>query len=201
MNIPSMGGTAIGVQLQRYAMEAPDKTSIVELGTWLGAGTRQLALGAQQWRKDIEIHTYDWFIIRGNEVAKAWKFGVRVYDGQDSLPLVKENLKDIKVPIFYHKGEITKAPWTGRPISVYVDDACKYEKTFIPALKIFSPHWIPGKTVVVFMDYYFHLWRPGDPGLHFQHQFVEAHPESFKHIGDCKDYCVAYFLYTGGLKF
>jgi hypothetical protein len=198
--IPSMGGTAIGEQLQRFAIEAPDKTAIVELGTWLGAGTEQLALGVQTWKKDIEIHTYDNFIIRGNEVDKAAKFGVTLYDGLDSLPLVKSWLKKMTAKIIFHKGEITKDKWNGRPISIYVDDACKYEKTFIPALRNFSPFFIPGKTILVLMDYWFYIRRPDDAGLRFQPKFMTEHKENFDHFGDAKDHCVAYFRYLGGLK-
>lgn len=195
-----MGGTAIGNYLQQYAANAPDMTSIVELGTWLGAGTEQLALGIAQAKKNIHIHTYDWFQIHGNEVGKAAAFSVAVEDGQDSLPLVKKYLSPIPVEITYHKCEITEQNWNGRKISVHVDDACKYEKQFVKALKIFSPHWIPGKTIVVLMDYYFYLWRPKDPALKFQSQFIQAHRECFEHLADVRDYCVAIFRYLGGLE-
>jgi predicted O-methyltransferase YrrM len=45
--IPSMGGTEIGAQLRRAARLAPANTAIVEVGSWLGAGTAQLALGVR----------------------------------------------------------------------------------------------------------------------------------------------------------
>src|SRR5690606_12370375 len=42
---PSMGGKKIGPFLRKLARAAPSHTAIVEVGSWLGAGTAQLAIG------------------------------------------------------------------------------------------------------------------------------------------------------------
>jgi hypothetical protein len=46
-DIPSMGGRQIGPFLQRAAADVPGEMAIVEVGTWLGAATAELARGLQ----------------------------------------------------------------------------------------------------------------------------------------------------------
>ena len=59
--IPSMGGREIGPVLRNLARHAPAGTSIVEVGTWLGAGTAQLALGIRERARpsEVALHCYD----------------------------------------------------------------------------------------------------------------------------------------------
>jgi hypothetical protein len=199
--IPSMGGAALSKGLIKYTMKAPDHTAAVLLGTWLGADTLPLILGVEKSGKDIEVHSYDCFEIHGNEVDKAAKFGVELHEGQDTLPLVKEYLSGHDfVKTFLHKGEITNQTWMDRRISIYVDDACKYEKEFILVLKIFSPFWIPGETIVILRDFYFYLQRPYDKGLRFQKYFIQSQGDSFRFISGSKKLCTAIFRYMGGIK-
>lgn len=190
MQIPSMGGTSLGPLLQKWAL---DSETVVELGTWLGAGTKQLA-STCPWL----VYTYDIFKIHGNEIDKAAAYGVTVTEGQDTLPLVKSFLSEFK-NIRYFKGRICDQTWTGIPIDLYVDDACKYEPEFIGALKKFAPYWIAGKTVCVFMDYWWHLKRPKDSRAIFQKEFIESHKESFEFITEDKSLGCAAFKYLGGL--
>ena len=197
--IPSMGGGALKDLFFVNAKEATDGSAIVELGTWLGAGTKHIADGVKASGNNVEIHTYDDFIIRGNEVQKAAKFGVKVEANKNCLPLVKKFLSAYN-NIIFHKGEITKTEWNKKPIHMYIDDACKYEENFIKALKIFSPYWIPGKTIIVLMDFYFYLLRSYDEGLKFQFDFIKSHSDNFKPIIKYEKLCTAVFLYKGGLK-
>mgnify|MGYP001809881313 CR=1 FL=1 len=190
MQIPSMGGTSLGPMLQKWALDAE---TIVELGTWLGAGTKQLASTCPGI-----VHTYDIFKIHGNEIDKAAAYGVTVTEGQDSLPLVKKMLSEFK-NIRYYKGRICDHEWLGIPIDLYVDDACKYEPEFIGAIKKFSPYWIAGKTICVFMDYWWYLSRPNDERAKFQKNYISNKPESFEHIISDKHLGCAAFLYKGGL--
>jgi len=199
--IPSMGGEAVGkFKLREIAAACESGTAIIELGTWLGAGTEHLGLGVQDSGNDVEIHGYDWFEIHGNEVDKAKAWGEDVKVDEDTLTRVKRYLSGIKANIILHKEEIGNVTWSGRPVSLYLDDACKYEKEFVNSIKIFSPYWIPGKTIVVLMDYYFHEWRPSDKGLECQKIFIEAHQECFEPIWEMKKYATKAFKYLGGLK-
>lgn len=192
--IPHMGGGTLGPWLQKYASNADPGTAIVELGTWLGAGTQYLAEGAPD---GVTVHTYDKFQIKGNEVDKAARQGLTVRHKQDSLSVVKEFLKDYDNIIFY-KGEITSAKWMGPKISVHVDDACKLLPEFKFAINTFSPYWIPGKTILVLMDFYFYIKRVDIPGYICQKNWMDKHKENFKHIESWEDQSSAAFLYLGG---
>ena len=199
MVIPSMGGREIGDVLRFWAAKAKRGEAIVELGCWLGAGTAQMA--AAIVGKDVELHSYDRFRTSTSEKAKAAREGVELEVGQDTMAWVAERLSPIGARVFLHKGKISAAKWKGRRIALHVDDACKQEGTFIDALRKFSPFWIPGRTVVVLMDYWYFLKKPEHPWLKFQHSFVSARPEMFRQIWILKELCCAAFVYRGGLTF
>ena len=198
--IPSMGGERLAKFFKYHASKAPDGSALVELGTWLGSGTLPLIQGVASSARDVEVHSYDDFVIRGNEVDKAALYGVSLKDGQDSLPLVKKWLSGYKVKLHLHKGEITETKWNKRPIYMYIDDACKYKDNFLKALRIFSPYWIPGQALIVLMDFFFYLKRPQDEGLKFQKEFMDSHADNFKCIYENQGICTAIFRYQGGLK-
>jgi len=195
MNIPHMGARTIGPWLELFAMEADECTAIIELGTWLGAGTEFLARGAQG--RNIDVHTFDIFETKGNEVKKAAVQGLDIKNGQDTLPIVKEFLKAYD-NIVFHKGKITNTTWIGPQISVQVDDACKMPKEFAFAINHFSPFWIAGKTVLVLMDYYFYKKRPDMPKLICQRKYIESHKDNYKFLRDWPEQACAAFGYLGG---
>jgi hypothetical protein len=187
--IPSQGGVAIGSFLQKAAAEAPAGTAIVEVGTWLGAGTAQLALGLEGRTDPPALHTYDYFVAAPVHVEKAAAFGLEVREGQDTLPIVKNYLSPFKCEVVYHRGNLQEQTWKLPSISVYVDDAAKTPKTFYHVMKTFGPHWIPGITIVVLMDYTF--WRkvektePAEAEkFKVQMNFIEGHSDCFAPIED-----------------
>jgi len=199
--IPSMSGREIGAELRMWASESIPGTSIVELGTWLGAGTEQLALGVEDSGKDVEIHCFDRFEVRGSEIEKAARDGVTLENKQDTLPLVKENLEKYKTKIIYHKENITNIEWDiKKPISMYVDDVCKRDRKFNHAIKTFSPAWIPGKTVIVLMDYYWSLRHLKEPDAQCQPKFMKKYGHFFHHLKDWLGLCCAAFVYLGGVE-
>jgi len=195
MNIPHMGGRTIGPWLELFAMEAEPGTAIIELGAWLGAGTEFLARGCIG--NNVDVHTFDIFMVKGNEVQKAEKQGVYLNPKQDTLPLVQSYLSKYE-NIVYHKGNIADTIWIGPQISLHVDDACKSPKQFKFAINHFSPFWIPGKTVVVLMDYYFYKKRPDQPELICQKEYIENHGYAFEFIRDWPELACAAFKYLGG---
>ena len=157
--IPSMGGREIGPVLRNLARHAPAGTSIVEVGTWLGAGTAQLALGIRERARpsEVALHCYDRWQANRSEITKAAGCGVHLAFEEDTLPRVRRTLDPFGVPVEYHKGELLGVQWDGGPISVYVDDATKMPEAFLHALRTFGPSWVPGTTRLVFMDYDY--WR------------------------------------------
>lgn len=175
--IPSKGGREIGPELRAYAATASPGESIVELGTWLGAGTVELSSGAPA---GVEVHTYDRFRgSAGNPVGQ-----------------VVENLQGCK-NVWAHSGEITNAVWKGGSIAVHVDDACKRSPTFERALEIFSPFWRPG-TILVLMDYFWSKRHPNEENAQAQPRFIERNVDRFRTIKLWAGKSCAAFEYLGG---
>lgn len=207
--IPEMGGRRIGEFLRKWAQEAPKNTSIVELGTWLGAGTAHMAMGLQSRTggHDIRVHTFDSFKISATSAEKARKQGVQFNEGDDTLPWVRNALKPFGRLIEFHKGMLDETTtWNGEPISLYVDDATKYPYTFYLCLKKFGPSWIPGETIVVLMDALIYLKKKGlTPkqigDLRIQHDFVTQRPGTFTPVKELNDTSVAAYRYEGGIDF
>ena len=171
----------MGPLLRRVARDVPPDTSIVEVGCWLGAGTAQLALGlrVRQSAGRVRLHCYDRWQANVAEVEKAAHWGVVLSTGQDTLPHTRRTLEPFEVPVEFHQGDIMDARWEGGPISVYVDDASKKWRAFYHVLITFGPHWIPGKTVVVLMDY--NIWKSTGADAHrCQKEFIEAHDGCFQ---------------------
>ena len=155
---PSQGGVEIGPWLEKYASEVPEGSAIVELGSWLGGGTAYLALGAM--KSKAEIHVYDRFVCASEEEQeKAAKFGVKLALGEDTLPRVMTALIKFGVGVHYTKNSFKPAipvKWDDTRIGLYVDDLTKVELLWSHAMKTFRPHFIPGKTILVLMDYFFY---------------------------------------------
>lgn len=207
--IPEMGGRRIGGLLRTSAEAAPPNTAIVELGTWLGAGTAQMAEGLRSRSDDhqVSIHTFDSFKISASSVAKAKNQGVFFNDGDDTLPWVKSALTNYSDLVEFHKGMLDESTtWSGQPISVFVDDATKYPYTFYLCLKKFGPFWVDGVTIVILMDALIYLKKRDLPAknladLRVQHEFILDRPESFEAIEGFSDTSVAAFKYKGGVDF
>jgi hypothetical protein len=183
---PSMGGRQIGEHIREAVKRIPDGTAIVELGTWMGAGTAQAALAVMDYEKDNPIYTYDRFIVSGRQPMKAAREGVELEPGTSNYDLVSGMLNVFPVPITVIRKEIKKAEYHGAPIGLYIDDACKQESNFLQTQRIFWRHFIPGVTICIFMDFY--LWKKtGDEKHKFQYNFITERPEQFKHMKDVEE--------------
>ena len=183
---PSMGGRQIGEHIRNAVKQIPDGVAIVELGTWMGAGTAQAALAVVDYEKDNPIYTYDRFIVSGRQPMKAAREGVNLKPGTSNYELVKGMLSVFPVPITVIRKEIRKSEYHGGPIGLYIDDACKQESNFLETQRIFWRHFIPGVTICIFMDFY--LWKKtGDEKHKFQYNFITARPDRFKYLKDIEE--------------
>ena len=187
LDIPSMGGREIGAFLHEHSAEVDAPRAIVEIGTWLGAGTAHLARGAVGRKAAPAIHSYDVFYASASEVKRAHRQNIDLEVGGDTRPLVRTWLEPIGADLSLHKGDIMRATWEGPEIGLYVDDAAKTPTLFFHVLDTFGRHWVPGVTTVVLMDYGY--WRKiSNKRLRrrarVQQNFVESHPECFERIED-----------------
>ena len=197
--IPSMGGRKLGPLLREAARRAPGGTAVVEAGSWLGAGTAQLALGIRdRERPDVTLHCFDRWRTSPDEVAAAARAGLRLKPFEDTLPHVRRMLEPIGVPIRFHRGDLEHARWDGGAISVYVDDVSKQLPIFCHALATFAPSWIPGETTIFLMD--FHHWRKSKAREdEFQRRFIEAAGSCFEPIEVRTATSLAMFRYKAAL--
>jgi hypothetical protein len=157
------GGRATGDELVRAAREVSPGLPIVELGSWLGSGTAHLALGVLDGRGRSQIVTFDRWVARKGQRAKAAAQGVEFAEEQDTLPWVVESLRPFGVSIEFRKGDLLDASWDGRPIGLYVDDAAKDWSLFVRSLEVFAPSWIPHVTTLMMMDLHFGGVTVGEP--------------------------------------
>lgn len=177
---PSQGGVEIGPWLEKYASEVPLGSAIVEVGCWLGAGTAHLALGAME--SGAAIHCFDRWTATVEEVRKAKEFGVSLIEGEDYLPRVERMLQSFDCEIHYRQGNLKDKDlsWSGPPIGLYVDDATKVEELWLHAMKVFKPHFIPGKTILVLMDYWF--FETHGSRYAAQQRYMAEHADQFEMV-------------------
>ena len=187
---PTLRGTRAGLLLRRLARDAPDGTSIVQVGCWLGAETAQLALGLRERRdpEAVRMHCYDRWQATGDDAKRAARRGMRLRPGDDRRPLVRSRLEPLRLAIGLHDAARGVAPWKGGPISVYVDDS-ESPELFHEALRRFGRSWIPGRTVVAFMDV--RLWN-------VRKRVLESAGRCFEPLG-ADDQAV--FLYKDAARF
>jgi len=210
-DIPSMGGREMGIVFDRFISCIPDNTDIVEIGTWLGAGTAQLSLSVTKHGKDSVIHSYDRFKASTKDCLKAidplnYKYhsdlkmdgkGMPIYleCGQDTLPVVKDLLKPFD-NIVLHKTDINKMKYSGRPISILVVDAAKKGKEFKRLMEYLSTFLIDG-AVIFLMDFYFYRIKDKD-SLRYQERYITKHPD-YQVIESYPEWCTAVIKYKGAI--
>lgn len=128
--------------------------AIVDLGCYVGGSTAYLAEGLRRAGRTQQIHAYDRF--RTSESLKEaflYPAGIAPFDG-DEIGAVTENLLAPWQPgITLHCGEISEAVWNGEPIELLAIDAAKTAADADAMARIFFPHLIPGRSVVVHQDY------------------------------------------------
>lgn len=171
-----MGGSELGPQLEYFARKSLG--AVVEVGSWMGAGTVHLARGVAKTGNQLFI--YDRWKATQDEVRKAQTAGVTISASEDLLPHVRKNVEKITSNAHFVQGDIINAKYSGGPIGLYVDDAAKTEAIFRYVTGLFAPHWMDGATIVL-MDFYH--YRKGGERFRFQETVVSAFPESFEQIG------------------
>jgi len=198
--IPSMNTPFAKSLLRGLARSAPDGTAIVEVGTWLGSGTAQLALGVSDRERPVPIHSYDRFHADKSEAQRAAAWGLEIAPSSDTRPVVEKMLRDFPSEIHLHKGDLFGIRWNKGPIGLYVDDAAKRPSAFYHVLEVFAPFWVPGETVIVLQD--FNYWRKlsstrSRRRYRVQRDFVERHPECFTELPyeELEETSVAVFRY------
>jgi hypothetical protein len=173
--IPSMGGRQLGDDFDKYVCAMPNGLSIVEMGAWLGAGTAQIALAMYKHEKNLStLYCCDLFFAHGKEADKAKNQGVNLESHQDTLPVIKDHLKELSkyVKIEFHKGNVSTYKHAGEKIGIFILDCTKKNPSFTNLITRMEKHFIKGQTIVFFMDYYY-FKKTKDKGHECQKDYVE----------------------------
>ncbi len=172
--IPSMGGRELGPRIDSHVSIMKNGLNIIEIGSWLGAGTAQIMISMINHGKDRSIlHVYDRFRATGSEIKKAKKCNVKLKPAMNTLPIVKNNLAPFSklVNHEFHRGDALDIVYKDGEIGVFIIDTAKRANSFTAVMNQFQKFFVPGETICFFMDYYYYLHRPDD-GLEFQEQFI-----------------------------
>jgi hypothetical protein len=170
-NIPRMNDPAVYDRLEQAGREYTGRGMILQYGIWLGASTLAITQGlGKTSHKYSEIFTalscVDQFCATATEVQKAKAAGIDLQIGQDTLPLVKQNLAGLDVQLI--KSNIETFGWGGWPIEIFVLDAAKHIADQI--VWELEKYFVSG-AVIGFLDFYYFIGRD-QPALESLYSYV-----------------------------
>jgi len=155
LKIPAMTPPEVHDYLRTVGKQWTGEGLAVELGCWLGASTVPLLDGLTDAGYSDFYWAFDNWHATKSEVQKAKEQGLVIKVGQDLMPLFLENTEEFGLiqPI---KGSLpdTLGEYNGGPIEICLFDAPKKDPVFTKCLKQLEPHFLPGITVIGFLDYY-----------------------------------------------
>lgn len=178
--------------LQYYAQQKYSGAGeIVDLGTWLGSSTINIAKGLSENKKVLNknkrIFAYDlytWedsldYYVANTEYQNMFKQG-------DDYKWLFLKLTNSYEPFIEIKGNVLNDAWNNKPIEFLFVDAMKNIETTHQILKSFYPFLIPKKSILVYQDFDHYL----TPWVHL---LIYRFRNYFKHIHDVP--------YSGGAVF
>lgn len=133
---------------------------IVDGGPFLGGSTHALAAGLAENPAAPSgrpaIHSFDLF----NTTSEFFDPNFALYGlrpGESFLPLYRQHLAPFLARIAIHEGDLLRQSWSGGKIEILFLDCAKTPALHDHAVKIWFPHLIPGRSVLVQQDYgYWH---------------------------------------------
>ncbi len=154
----------------------------VECGCWMGASTSAFGLGLKRAGYDKPLYCFDRWEAHPRQVVKAAKKDIELEENQNIEPYFRAHVESFFDNVKSHRGEISRAKWGGEPIEIFLMDAAKREPEFSRTLGIFGPSFIPGKTTIVFMDFYLYRKHEGRKRKKYecQERFLDRHADCFE---------------------
>lgn len=168
------------------ASYANGEGAVVDLGCFAGGSTARLAAGLAEAGNQSRIHAYDFF--RLSEAQKSrylYPAGIEPFEGRDMRPAVEQLLAPWRERVTLHEGDIGEAKWGGGPIGILFVDAAKRPSVADHIARVFFPHLVPGRSIVVHQDY--QHWR--QPWVPAQMELLADH---FECVGWCRNNTVAF---------
>ncbi len=207
--IPELGhgGKSTKSYLYSYAQRVPENGIIIDVGPFLGSTTGYLMAGLMDAGRRARIFSFDKWEADAGYCEKAKNhLGLTLREGSSLLPLFLKNVRRIPFPsgdLSTVKGDIFKTTWDkDLKISLAVFDPGNGRATTEALMRTFSPAFIPGKTIIFFMDFYFYeTHTPAD--FNYQHLLVDKNAVAFEFVERCSEpsRCAIYRWYGGELEF
>lgn len=187
--------------------------SIVELGSWLGQSTFYLLNGLQA-NPHFRAHklvVYDDFVWRPSWMEK-WLVGTNIKPPKpygSFEPLFLEQISEYLGSIEHHRAKINdydgnetmdRITWQcAKKIEMIVVDCGRMLSVNQAWWDIFSPSFIPGKTLIIMQD-----WQccKSVPEVYWENTkiFTDSKAEEIELVHEVADACIATFLYCGKQK-
>ncbi len=140
--------------------------AIVDAGCFLGASTVALASGVRDsdyGRSNAPrkvIHSYDIGVLparKNPKAAQTKRYGDFEYTfGESFVGELENNIADVSQFVQLHIGDILTEQWSGEPIEICFLDICKSVSIDAHTAAMFFSSFIPGTTILVQQDYFFH---------------------------------------------
>jgi hypothetical protein len=202
--IPSLGigGLAVYNELIKYSQLAGDGESIIDIGSWLGSTVGFLLAGLEQSGKDVQIHSYDRWIADAVFKKRAEDYhGISFELDQNILPTMMYNLSMFKTDkVIPHQGKFKDSGYDSeRRIALVVDDICTYKTMTDHMFDIFEKQFIPTRTIVMMLDYFWFETRP-EPLRKYQKECMKLNSNAgiFDYVGRPKGSMCSIWRYMGG---
>ena len=204
--IPAMTPPEVHEYLRDIGSKWSGQGCAIELGSWLGASAVALLQGLTQSGYNLPFWAFDQWTADQKQVEKAAKLGQRLEVGQGLMELFIRNTTAVYGQVNAVQGRLPGSllNYDGNPIEICIFDAPKRNPVFNESMRILEPCFIPGVTVVGFLDYY--AYRKHDDvkayNLLAPVTLVERHTGSFQFLKDWGDLCsCAFFKYEKRLTY
>lgn len=176
----------------------------VELGCWLGGSSAPLLKGLVHAGYDKPFYAFEKWVVAREQVWKANSQGVKLIEGQDTLPIYLRNVYQYYDSFKTFKGGMpgTLSQYPGDPIDICIFDAPKKEPIFSGCLKALEKYFTPKITILGLLDYDFYKRHEGDKRKAFRApvEFMEKHGDSFSELKRWDDEAVVFFRYESKIK-
>jgi FkbM family methyltransferase len=180
---------------------------LVELGPWLGCSTNHIVAGLEQAPAFAgrKLHVYDDFVWRSSWMDTHYDLPDRPEHHGDFKPIFERYVAGVADRIVVDKvkfvdfdgnGSLPQLTWDGRPIEIMYVDCGRTFKANEAWWQLFSPHFIPGKTIVIMQDW--QLWKEQPPKWFNQtKEFTDSKGAALELVHELVGSGLAAFVYKG----
>jgi FkbM family methyltransferase len=181
--------------------------ALVELGPWLGCSTHHIVAGLERSPAFAgrRLHVYDDFVWRCSWMDGYYDLADRPENHGDFRPIfdryaapIADRIAADKVKFVDYDGNqaLPQLEWKGGAIEIIYIDCGRTIEANEAWWKIFAPHFVAGRTLVIMQDW--QLWKEQPPQWYNQtKEFTDSKGAALELIHELRDGCIATFLYRG----